>query len=175
VKLIGLSGKMGSGKDTVYNYVLRPRGWKRWSFAHGLKAAGLGMGFSLEEVTVTKPDHVRKWLQHYGTEEHREKYHTDFWVRAAGYWLHVLERDLGVERVVFTDVRFPNEAAFIRQQGGKLVRVYGRTTPDQPEEIRNHPSETALDLWTEWDCELFNGDGVSPPNLGIELMAKGII
>ncbi len=175
MQVLGLSGKAGQGKDAVYEYILRPRGWKRWSFAHPIKAAGVGNGFSVIEVTETKPPHVRKWLQEYGTEEHRNKYRPDFWIRAASYWMHTLERDLGVRHVVFTDVRFPNEANWIRSQGGKLVRLQGRPYPLAGTPAAEHPSETALDDWLDWDAVIDNGPETSLVNIGIELQALGVI
>lgn len=170
MRVLGISGKMGSGKDAIYENILRPRGWRHWSFAHTMKAMGMGYGYTLEELTVTKPPHVRKWLQEYGTEQHRDAVHEDFWLRVTDYWLGQLSV-LGVERVAFTDVRFPNEAHWVRDHGGMLVRVegWGGNGPGSA-----HPSETALDRWTDWDCVIQNHE---PGFAGAmaELTAAGVL
>lgn len=46
------------------------------------------------------------------------------------------------EHLVFTDVRFPNEADLIRKHGGKIIRVVRPGLPIPEEE---HESESALD------------------------------
>ena len=55
--------------------------------------------------------------------------------------------------LIVTDVRFENEAQFIREQGGMLVRI------ERPQRYllrSNHPSETSLDYWFDWDYVLNN-------------------
>lgn len=51
-----------------------------------------------------------------------------------------------------TDVRFPNEATAIKERGGMLIRINrgGDVTHGQ------HPSETALDDYAEWDVVIDN-------------------
>jgi hypothetical protein len=173
MRILGLSGKAGQGKDAVFNAVLQPRGWRRWSFAHTMKAMGYGRGFSFDELLVTKPPVVRQWLQQYGTEEHRNKFRPDYWLRVSEYWLRVLE-ELGVRQLAFTDVRFPNEAEWIHQQGGKVVRLHGRPVPLSAQ-AATHPSETALDNWTKWDCVIDNHLGVTFSAIQAELTAAGIL
>ena len=51
----------------------------------------------------------------------------------------------------FTDLRFPNEAEAIRSLGGLLVRI---DRPDVPK--MNHPTECALDDWSDWDHVIEN-------------------
>ena len=50
-----------------------------------------------------------------------------------------------------TDVRYPNEAEMVLARGGKLVRI------DRPGVTRlDHPSECALDDWSDWDHVIEN-------------------
>jgi hypothetical protein len=175
MEVIGLSGKAGQGKDAIFESILRPRGWRRWTFAHPIKAAGVGFGFDMEDVTTRKPRHVREWLQRYGTEEHRDKYNEDFWIKEAEYWLHVLSRDIGTEKIVFTDVRFPNEARWIKSKGGVLVRVTGRSYPLEGTPAASHPSEVALDDWKRWDLVLENKEGTPLSALAAEMTAANIL
>lgn len=166
MRVVGVSGKAGSGKDALYTEVFRPAGWRKWSFAHTMKAMGMGHGLSLRDLVQVKPPPVREWLQRYGTEQHRQAVHEDFWLRATEYWLYVLSRDFGVDRVVFTDVRFPNEAAWVKRQNGMLVRLEGRG--GLAGERAAHPSETALDTWDTWDLVLDNStDGFDGLRAGL--------
>ena len=53
--------------------------------------------------------------------------------------------------VAITDVRFPNEAEAIKQAGGLMVRIDRSDVP-----VLNHPSESALDSWDDWDLVINN-------------------
>lgn len=173
MQIIGISGKAGAGKDWLAGVLGRAAGYKRWSFALPMKAAGFGTGFTREEVDVTKPPHVRAWLQHYGTEEHRDRYRLDFWLRCADYFLDHLEAQGMADRIVIPDVRFPNEVDWVHARGGKVVRLWhGRADelPLFPSEnfstprpyplagtpAAQHISETALDTCGRFDLEIVN-------------------
>ena len=99
---------------------------------------------------------VRKYLQRQGTEAVRDIVAPDAWVMA-------LQRELDRsrhERVIITDVRFPNEAAAITQWGGTLVRVV-RLNEDNTAYVKagldlSHPSEvfvSQLDVDIEFACK----------------------
>jgi hypothetical protein len=78
---------------------------------------------------------VREYLQHYGTEAHRDEFGPDFWVEQVN-----LEHEGRI--VVVTDVRFVNEAEAIQRAGGTVVEVIGpegRVTDDDA-----HASEAPL-------------------------------
>lgn len=149
VGLIGLSGKAGAGKDTVFTVVreLAARAGcsaVRDAFADRLKesaAAALGIvsgGWEFcndlkdrGEVVWDLPDLAetrltgRQFLQYYGTEAHRDVFGDDFWIRAvlpnpsAAFFGRKDRFDL----LVVTDVRFDNEAQAIKECGGEMWRV----------------------------------------------------
>lgn len=54
---------------------------------------------------------------------------------------------------IITDVRFPSEADAIREHGGVLIRVNRNTGY-----IDNHPSETSLDNYPDFDYIINNED-----------------
>jgi hypothetical protein len=90
---------------------------------------------------------ARSLMQYWGTE-YRRMQDPDYWVKKAiakckGYGLYIID-----------DVRFPNEAAAIKNTGGKLVRVIRFGSPI----ISNsdHPSETALDDYKQWHYKIPN-------------------
>lgn len=158
LNMIGLSGKIGSGKDYVAENLIIPMGFKQWAFAWPLKIAVLAENpeYTWEEVFVTKPDHVRTRLQLRGTEEGRMKYGEDIWVRATDAYIRIAHEKWGIDHFVITDVRFPNEVQYVKDQGGLVIRIEApvRQLEAQQELTQKqimHASETALDDYDEWD------------------------
>lgn len=113
----------------------------------------------------------RLLLQLLGTECGREIIHPNIWcnalfsdykpinTRVHGIYLNergniAVPSELIYPNWIITDVRFPNEADAILERGGKLIRLT-RTT-EVPEEIANHPSETALDNYNKFDYIIDN-------------------
>jgi hypothetical protein len=80
-----------------------------------LEGAGLSGSQLLTELTARRS--YRWVLQRWGTEYRRAQSPT-YWIDRAA------EVIAGVERVVFTDTRFPNEAEFIRRAGGTLWHIH---------------------------------------------------
>jgi hypothetical protein len=138
--LIGLNGKLRSGKDTVYQRIAA-RGAKaeRVAFADKLKlSAAACLNISVEELERLKEEggflfvgdadgdevaqlSVRKYLQLFGTEGHRDIFGDDFWLDA----ILPLDYNHSFEFLVATDVRFPNEIERIKDLGGYMWKVVG--------------------------------------------------
>ena len=160
VKIIGLSGKFGTGKDYIASTYFYPRGFRQMSLAWHFKVGLVGKGKAThEEVFETKPPHVRHMLQQEGTELGRNVYGEDIWVDTLVEWVRVLNETWGQTHFIIPDVRFPNEVEGIQRRGGKVIRV---TAPERNlnapygEEARSHISETALDTYNMFDYVLFN-------------------
>lgn len=143
--LIGLTGRAGSGKDTVYETLAETYAEdmivERRSFADPLyESAAAALGVTVEDLREWKRDPsilvevrrnkmsaydplarqtVRQYLQRYGTEAHREVFGEDFWIEAARL------KDHPGRLVCVTDVRFPNEATAVHRAGGYVVEVVG--------------------------------------------------
>jgi len=130
-RLIGLySPAPASGKTTVANLLIEHR---RVSFAAPLKHAvwtllgefGIpGFHFAYEDKEAIIPElgvSARHMMQTLGTEWGRACIHPDFWVMIArSKAQHIMNNG---RSVVIDDVRFPNEAAMIRDLGGELWRI----------------------------------------------------
>ena len=86
----------------------------------------------------------RSLLQWWGTEYRRAK-DPDYWVKRLRKTLEDHKPDFAL----ITDVRFPNEAEFIKQAGGLLVKVIRLGAPDIT--VHPHASESELDGYTGWD------------------------
>lgn len=160
IKVIGVSGKSGSGKDFISQNFLRPRGYYQWSLAWHFKVWTVGKGLAThEEVFYTKPPHVRKELQLEGTERGRMVYGEDVWCSTAKEWFNVLNEQWGIDRFVIADVRFPNEVDFVKSMGGKVIRINAPKLAEANSlspEARLHISETALDNYTDFDYIIEN-------------------
>ena len=179
--IIGFGHKRGSGKDTCGQFAidyLRDLGRARqqtW-FAQALKEAAMpAFGFTREQVYSDKKGIVdTRWgftpgwaLQKMGTEGFRDVFGFDFWVVRLGFDV------LGEPNVDFVicDVRFPNEAAAVKSWGGFVVNVV-RPVFDGPDDGRdsNHPSETALDLYADWDGVILNDGSLDDLRNDVEVL-----
>ena len=162
---IGFAGKAGSGKDAAASAVMETL--KHYSadvlhlpFAKVLKEMAMEIwDYTYEEVYVTKPPHVRKNLQRLGTEIMRSR-DPGFWIRRVFEQGEAFGKDQlrgkGTPFVFVTDVRFKNEATFIKETG-ILIRIKRDTpTPENAlnEEAQKHASETEMDSMPDEDFDL---------------------
>ena len=128
--LIGITGKAGSGKDTAANYLKQYYGFKGVAFAdpirRGMKAI-IGLDDyhfahpTKEEVLPEIGKSPRQMMQTLGTEWGRQLVNQDLWLILAG--IQVMEWNSMGHDVVITDVRFENEAAWVREQGGVVWHI----------------------------------------------------
>lgn len=95
---------------------------------------------------------MRQTMQRYGTEAHRDIFGGDFWVDAAANQLRddgLLVEPWSSKRrpstpiPVFTDLRFDNEAEWVRDLGGTVLRVVG--PPAVEGTLDGHASENGID------------------------------
>lgn len=161
LQIIGLSGRAKSGKNYLAKHALLPIGFVPMALANHFKVdAVVRDGAPLDEVFFTdKSPETRDMLQKRGTEEGRHVFGEDIWIRTMEAWIAATVA-AGVTRFVITDVRFPNEADWIKQIGGKVVRIVGRGGLDGA--LAFHPSETALDDYLAYDLELDNSPAQGP-------------
>lgn len=167
MRSIGLMGYARSGKDTAGRHLVAEHGYTRIGFADGVRDSLLALdpiveayagnrgGYPKEiflgtcrlseivrqhgwERAKDEYPEVRELLQRHGTDAVRGVIGDDTWV-----WLAL--RKIGDARqdetpVAVTDVRFPNEAAVLRNLGFTLVWV------DRPgcEPVNGHASETSV-------------------------------
>lgn len=127
MRLLGLAGYKGSGKDTAAEPLIA-EGYTRMAFADFIREMLIPLGLTDNELTTGKdqplhwlPDHTpRDLLISLGTGWGRKMVDPDLWVEAMRrkLQLHQLIGD-----VVITDVRFENEARMIREMGGTIIHV----------------------------------------------------
>jgi phosphomevalonate kinase len=140
MKIIGISGKKKSGKDTVASLLAAnlPKGSAiRYHFADALKReVAIMYGVTVDFIESHK-DAFRLILQGHGTDYKRNLYGHDYWVRKVEEALPQFERS-GFKVLLIPDVRFFDEAEWVRKQGGSVIRVtkmYDDTTDKHPSEI----------------------------------------
>ena len=67
-----------------------------------------------------------------------------------------------------TDVRFPNEIHAIRDLGGVVVRIDRAKAPKL-----DHPSECALDDWSDWDHVIENNGSLAKLEATVQALFRG--
>lgn len=129
MRVIGLHGKKGSGKDTVATLIQEKHPSAALdAFATPIKEGAKAMfdlteehvnGSLKETVIPTIGCSPRYILQHLGTEFARNCIHPDVWTNLLK---ERIERATS-QVVVITDLRFDNEADCIRELGGEIWNI----------------------------------------------------
>ena len=130
MRLIGLCGYAGAGKDYVCDLIRTQfadsdREAVRVAFADGVKLdIEEALGGESIAALWEKPysEEIRWLLQQWGTELRRAQ-DEDYWVKKG---LEVASETWnfgGADLIIFTDVRFENEAEAIREAGGLVMQV----------------------------------------------------
>lgn len=132
--LIGLHGLARTGKDTAANYLAHHYAFMAYAFAMPLKTA-LQLMFSLTEEQLNGAlkevplanigKSPRELMQLLGTEWGRHLVHNDLWLLLARQQIdNVLSmNNEWIQGFVISDVRFENEAKWLRDQGGVVVHL----------------------------------------------------
>ena len=144
--IIGIVGLIGSGKDTIADYLQNIHQFRRESFAHALKDAVSAVFGWNRELLEGRTRESRTWreqrddwwserlgmeitprwvLQYWGTEVCRKGFNDQIWIAALENKLRTTTDD-----VVISDCRFPNEITAIKRAGGIVVHVIRGPLPE---------------------------------------------
>jgi len=135
---IALVGKAGSGKSTVAKFFVERLGYRKLAFADAVKATA---EFVFKRAMVKPKDRVLlQWLG-----DGCRQFDENVWINHLGLLLHGVESQYRKNQVfynglVIDDVRYPNEATFLKQNGFSIVKLVGRGYELSKEEAL-HPSE----------------------------------
>lgn len=162
--IISFTGYSGVGKDAAAQFLINECGYTRVAFADPLREMLYALnpivgyksrsGIMIDVKTLVdelgwdeakrKHQEVRELLQRLGTEAGRNILGANIWVDTA------IRKVEALEKVVITDVRFPNEACAILNKSGIVVRI----TRQGYAPINDHISDAGLgDYWISHTIE----------------------
>ena len=138
--IVGITGFIGSGKDTIADYLVTFKGFRKMSFAEPLKDAISAIFGWDRELLEGSTKYSREWreqvdpwwaarldlphltprfvLQQWGTEVGRRAFHDDIWIASVENKLRTIK-----DNIVLSDARFPNELKAVKNTGGITIRV----------------------------------------------------
>ncbi len=148
--LIAFTGPMGCGKTTAANAVIKSQSYcKLISFGAPLKEAVMGIFQLTHDQVYTMEGKMTadpRWgmaprdiLQKFGTDAMRRTF--------PGVWVQRARQEISSTgiHVVIDDVRFEDEAALVRELGGTVVHIGGRSLSATAEQ-HGHASEFGVEI-----------------------------
>lgn len=153
--IIGLCGKMGSGKDYIAdNYivpVLNKENLKgiKFCFADFLKmSCVIKHKTSFNDVYYNKPENVRTLMQTTGTQKRHKN--PEYFINQMNFWLNVFKMRK-LDYVIISDIRYQNEFEFVKSQEKNFIikinsplRNKNYTQKYSNENIQFHSSEIEI-------------------------------
>jgi hypothetical protein len=148
--LIGITGRMSSGKSTVADHLVNKHGFSKMGFADSLKDL-LASVFSWDRTLLEgETEESRKWretvdewwakrlgdpsltprkmLQQWGTEVCRQNFNQDIWI--ASLEIKLIKALSEGKKIVISDCRFHNEITLIKKIGGRVFRIEREDEPE---------------------------------------------
>lgn len=161
--IIGISGKIGSGKTTVTNIIRKHHPeFEEKTYAFKLKLiTSILTGTTIEQNLTHegKNTFIPEWnmtlgrmQQLLGTEAIRNNLDQNAWIKAL--FIDYKEGD----NWIITDCRFPNEIDAIKKHNGFVIRIEGDPMNERKNTTRdvNHKSEIALDNYKGFSYTIQN-------------------
>jgi ABC-type glutathione transport system ATPase component len=153
--ILGLIGKMGSGKTTLANILIEKYNFTEYTFAKPIKDIGEIFGFSQEQLYGTQSQKLeihpywgisgRIFMQKIGQmfREHFKEVIPEMKIQTP--FLEIFKSNFKQDcNYVISDVRFKDEAEFIKSLGGVLIKIE-RNNLSQSSECNSHISETEME------------------------------
>jgi hypothetical protein len=139
IKLIGITGRKFSGKDTLGNFLVNEYGYERMAYADALKECVRAIfDFDDDQLYGSRKEEIddywqltpRQVLQFVGTDLFRNHIHELMPEMGKNIWINVLKRKISNKlkknpnvKIVVTDIRFPNELDTIKELGGITIKL----------------------------------------------------
>jgi len=171
LEIIGITGYKNSGKDTLAEYFIN-KGYHKISFADSLKEACKAI-FSFsddqlhnqnfkEKEDIYWKHSPRELLQKIGTELFRNtlpkictNIDKDIWIRSIERKILKLNIENKITKFVIPDVRFENEAEFIRKNKGTIIFINRNILNND-----FHESENKINI-IKYDIKINNNNTIS--------------
>lgn len=162
--IIGLCGRAGVGKDTAADYLEREYGFVSATFAQPLKIMldALLCDANIDYTYLYEPKLKNVEIPQLGVSGRQLMQTLGDWGRSLSptWWVRLLALNVGLDgagstpvhdRIVISDVRYPNEAAWVLAKSGHLVRIHYADF----EPVREHSSESHVEFLPA-TVELYN-------------------
>lgn len=172
--IIGITGRARSGKNTVADLIISHVGGYHYAFADPIRAmlAALDIDMSdpywqshKEQPILVLGKSPRQMMQTLGTEWGRDCINKNIWVIFA-----MARYKADGPGMVLSDVRFQNEAAWIREAGGLLIHVRRRNVLD----VTPHSSENGVEFMEGIDASLDNDTTIEDLNAAVLSLLRGV-
>lgn len=172
LKLIGLHGPAGCGKDTIAKFLCDTQEFRQIALAqpirNGISAMfGLPVEYLTDRALKEQPLDLlcgktpRQIMQTLGTEWGRNHICLDVWLKIAQREIDyqnslVAANNLYLRGIVVSDIRFEGEAKWLRDQGGTIWHI---RRPNNPHAIATtHSSEARILPANGEPCLINDGD-----------------
>ena len=168
MKIIGLCGSKGSGKDTFADYLVNTEGYIKIAFADYIRNS-LKVLFDWDDEKFKQTNKEvddeywgvspRKMMQEMGTEFLREHcnniisqdfklydgtvYKSTFHIKRLNYDINKFYQNCGnteALKIIISDIRFQDELDYVKNLGGTIINI-DRPTKEK-NDFSNHSSET---------------------------------
>lgn len=187
MEIIGLLGHQGVGKNYIAEEILLKKlDYKPTlviAFADHFKVEGISKyDLEYDKVYGEKDFYTRKRLHLIGTEEGRQKFGYDIWIKTIHNWIKIYN-SRGIKRFIIPDVRFQNEVDWIKSLNGIVIKINApnryiarvkeeaNNDSEKIQKIISHESESMIDKIENYDF-LFNNDYNDNINNEIETFIK---
>ena len=166
--LIGLTGKACSGKSTIAQHLVDRHHFARISLADPIRN-GIAAMFPIPTNCLIDRDlkeqpHLalcgkspREAMQTLGTEWGRRMIGDNIWLHVAQHKIDYTKDIETIRGIVVDDIRFENEADWIRNQGGEIWHVRRYENPNGTQ--IKHESENGVSYEIS-EMELFNNKDI---------------
>lgn len=176
--IIGITGKARCGKDTAAMHLVQQHGFVQLRFADALKNGLMSMiGLTNEQLEGEEKEKVIDWLgksprelmQTLGTEWGRHMVNNNLWVNCMQRTIDELKLLKNDINFVISDVRFENEANYIRERG-RLLHLKRKDR----EQVNEHVSEQGVAFRTD-DYLLTNDQSITTLHKKLDDFVHAII
>jgi hypothetical protein len=172
MEVIGLLGHQGVGKnyiaENILPSILKEKSSIVLALADHFKIDCICKhNLDYDKVFIKKDFDTRKTLQKVGTEEGRNIYGDDIWIRTLENWMKVFY-SRGIKRFIISDLRFQNEVDWIKSLNGTVIKINAperfmsrlisetNNNSEKIKDIMTHPSEKMIDEIKNYDICINN-------------------